>query len=184
MALPHILATITAEADECIAAAAAAHADAVHAMESSHAQALGAMRNTVKQQKNERLYQLKKRAEGHVDMLTRHAVLQRKQELLEDFYTAVTQALGGLPAHDTGKLLSGWLKRLPEGGTIVPSKKHEAFLKKYAGSRDIAPAIASSGGFRYIGKTEDRDYTYEFLVRNVFRPDTEVEVSARLFGPA
>lgn len=182
MALSHILAAITSEADAEILAAERAHALAVSDLTAAHERATGTIRSTVKQQKTERLHQLKKRAEDHSDMMRRHAVLQRKQELLDEFYAAATKELSALPAAETERLLSGWIAKLPKGGTIIPSKAHEQLLKKLAGDRAVLPAINSVGGFRFVSEKEDRDYTYEFLVKNILRPETEIEVAGQLFG--
>ncbi len=182
MALSHILAAITAEADAEIAAAERAHAIAVGELTAAHERATSTIRSTVKQQKTDRLHQLKKRAEDHSDMMKRHAVLQRKQELLDEFYAAATKELSALPTAEAERLLSGWIAKLPKGGTIIPSKAHEQLLKKLAGDRAVLPAINSVGGFRFVSEKEDRDYTYEFLVKNILRPETEIEVAGQLFG--
>lgn len=182
MALSHILAAITVEADATIAAATRAHAAAVKDMADAHERAVQTIRSTVKHQKNERMHQLKKRAEDHTDMMKRHAVLQRKQELLDEFFGKVTKALAALPVAETERLLSSWVAKLPKGGTVIPSKIHEPILKKIIGDREMAPAMEGAGGFRFVSEKEDRDYTYEFLVKNILRPDTEIEVAGQLFG--
>lgn len=182
MALSHILAAITAEADAAIAAATKAHAAAVKDMSDAHERSVSSIRSTVKHQKSERLHQLKKRAESHTDMMQRHAVLQRKQELLDEFYASATRALVALPAAETERLFTAWIGKLPSNGTIIPSKTHEAILKKLHGSHTLAPAIHAAGGFRFVSEKEERDYTYEFLVKHLVRPETEIEVAGQLFG--
>jgi len=182
MALSDILAAITAEADAAIAAATKAHASAVKDLSDAHERALGTIRSTVKHQKSERLHQLKKRAESHTDMMKRHAVLQRKQEILDEFYASTIRGLSALAPAETERLLTAWIEKLPSKGTIIPSKAHEAILKKLHGSHTLAPAMEAAGGFRFVGEKEERDYTYEFLVKHILRPETEIDVAGQLFG--
>ncbi len=184
MALSHILAAITAEADAAISAATKAHATALKEMSDAHERDVSSIRSTVKHQKSERLHQLKKRAESHTDMMLRHAVLQRKQELLDEFYASAIRELAALPAAQTERLLAAWIEKLPSKGTIIPSKTHEPMLKKLHGDHTLAPAMQAAGGFRFVSEKEDRDYTYEFLVKHLLRPETEIEVAGQLFGTA
>ena len=184
MALSHILAAITAEADAQIADASAKHDAAVRSMNEGHAAAMRDVAASIKQKKQERMNQLRRRAEDHTEMLRRHAVLERKQSILDDFYDNVIRELAALPANKTEQLLSGWVKHLPKGGRILPSKIHEGVLKKIGGGHEFGPSIAAKGGFRFEGEREDRDYTYEFLVAEILRPATEISVANQIFSAA
>jgi hypothetical protein len=67
-------------------------------------------------------------------------------------------------------------------GTIHPTQAHEAILKKLAGSAfTMGAVIPGKGGFRFSGATQDRDYTFEFLVHHVLRPATEMDTARTIF---
>lgn len=183
MALTHIRQAITSEADATIKGLAADHAAAVQTLKDAHKQGLQHIRTTALQQKTQKLHQLRSRAEGHANMLTRHAVLQRKQEILNDLYLSVAESLAKMPEADLEKLLRQWMETLPEGGTILPAKPHAALLKKLCGSKfELGDPILASGGFRYVGKKENRDCTFEFLVKEILRPETEIAIATQLFA--
>lgn len=184
MALSHILAAITAEADAQIADATAKHRATLSAMDERHAAAVKDMTSAIQQKKQERMQQLRRRAQDHTDMLHRHAVLDRKQRIIDDFYEAAIRDLAALPATETEKLLTGWVRHLPKGGRILPSKAHEAIVRRIAQGHDVGPSIDAKGGFRFESDREDRDYTYEFLVTHILRPATEISVASQLFPAA
>lgn len=183
MALSHILSAITAESDAQLSELQATHAARMKQMEEKHQEQLSSMKATVTQQKTQRKHQLKKRTEGHIDMLTRHAVLQRKQELLNELFNGVATTLAKLSDQDAERMLTSWMKTLPKGGKLIPSKKHEALVKKIAGNAYTVDAAGTfAGGFQYIGEKEDRNYTFEFLVEHVLRPSVEIEAASKLFA--
>lgn len=183
MALTHIRQAITAEADATIKELATEHAAAVASQKDAHKQGLQNLRTSLQQQKTQKLHQLRSRAEGHANMLTRHAVLGRKQEILNDLYASVAESLAQQPEADLEKMLRNWIDTLPEGGKILPAKPHAALLKKLCGSKyELGDPILATGGFRYVGKKEDRDCTFEFIVKEVLRPETEISVAAQLFA--
>lgn len=183
MALSHILSAITAEVDAELSELRAAHAARMKQMEEKHQEQLAAMKTSIAQQKAQRMHQLKKRTEGHINMLTRHAVLQRKQELINELFQSVATGLAKLSDHDAERMLTHWIKTLPKGGTIIPSKKHEALIKKIVGNAYVvAEAGSFAGGFQYIGEKVDRNYTFAFLVENILRPAFEIEAASKLFA--
>ena len=184
MALSHILAAITAEADTQIAALASQHGTRMAEASAAHERALSELCATIQRHKNERMQQLRKRARDHMDMMRRHAILARKQEILDGFYASLVDAFASLPAEETERLLRSWIERLPAGGTILPSKAHEELLRTMVNGRTMGAPISAKGGFRFESDREDRDYTYESLVTNVVRPDTEIDVARQLFKDA
>lgn len=184
MALSHILAAITAEADHQIAEATTAHKASLKALAEHHASALHVIAESVQRKKKDRIQQLRQRAEDHTSLLRRHAVLDRKQRIVDEFYDSVIRELSAMSPSQAEKLMTGWAAQLPEGGKILPSKKHEAIVKKIAKGRECGPTIDAKGGFRYESEREDRDYTYEFLVKEILRPATEISVAQQLFSAA
>lgn len=184
MALSHILHAITAEADAEIRTLQKKHDDTVHALDSDHATALTNIRQGIAQKKSERLRSLRTRAEGHVNMKKRHAILRRKQEILDALYADVSKSLTTLPPATIEKMITLWVQNLPCAGVIRPSVLHEAFLKKVCGSKHTvsAPVAHISGGFLFESEKIDRDYSFEFLVRELLRPATEINSAHQLFG--
>ncbi len=74
------------------------------------------------------------------------------------------------------------LKSIHVKGTIHPSKASEAILKKLAGDKfEMGKMIDAAGGFVFVAEKEERDCTFEFLVREALRPSTEVEAAHTLF---
>lgn len=184
MALSHILHAITAEADADIRALRQKHDDLLRSLDADHASALSALRHDIAQKKTERLHSLRSRAEGHINMKKRHAVLQRKQHILDALYADTARALGSLPTATLEKLMTTWIKGLPKGGVIRPSTVHTALIKKICGDSHTTgtPLKDASGGFVYESETMDRDYTFEFLIRELLRPTTEIDAAHQLFG--
>lgn len=184
MALSHILHAITAEADAELRALRQKHDDALRTLDSDHVATLTDIRHGITQKKTERLRSLRMRAEGHVNMKKRHAVLRKKQEILDALYADTARALGSLPPATLEKLMTGWVKSLPKGGVIRPSSAHSALLKKICGDTHTigTPLKDASGGFMYESETMDRDYTFEFLIRELLRPATEIDAAHQLFG--
>jgi vacuolar-type H+-ATPase subunit E/Vma4 len=129
MALSHILAAITAEADHQIAEATTAHKASLKALAEHHASVLHVIAESVQRKKKDRIQQLRQRAEDHTSLLRRHAVLDRKQRIVDEFYDSVIRELSAMSPSQAEKLMTGWVAQLPEGGKILPSKKHEAIVK-------------------------------------------------------
>lgn len=186
MALSHIFHAITAEAEAEMQALRLEHAAKMQAEETDQKRAIEHARHAITLKKTDRLRSLRSRAEGHVRMKTRHATLRRKQEILDAIYEKkVLSALRALPSTKTESMLKQWIDSIPEKGTILPSVSQESQIRKICGDRHvIGDVIDVAGGFRYIGPTQDREYTYEFLVHEILRPSTEIALAHKMFGIA
>ena len=184
MALSHILHAITAEADAEIHKLRQKHDEVLKQLDTDHASALSTLRHDIAQKKMERLHSLRMRAEGHINMKKRHAILQRKQGILDALYADTARALLTLPPATLEKLMSGWIKGLPKDGVIRPSSVHASLIKKICGDAYTIgePLKTATGGFTFESKTMDRDYTLDFLIRELLRPSTEIESARQLFG--
>jgi vacuolar-type H+-ATPase subunit E/Vma4 len=136
----------------------------------------------IQEQKKRKMAQLRERAESHARMTARHELLQKKQELLNDAYAQVIEALAKLPKDEMETFLKSCLKAIDTEGVIHPAKGSEAMIKKLAGdSFKIGESIDAKGGFRFVSDKQERDYTFEFLVHEALRPSSEVEIAHKLF---
>lgn len=182
MALQDILSAITAEADERISSAQAGHKKLMKEMKEQGERNVLDTQQRLQEQKRRKMTQLKERAEAHAHMISRHALLQKKQELLNDTYDQVVAALVALPKDKMEAFLGHCLKGIHSKGVIRPAKASEAMLKKLAGDKfEMGETVDAQGGFVFVAEKEERDCTFEFLVREALRPSTEVDAAHKLF---
>ena len=185
MALRDILQAIIAEADRQIADLQAAHKQSMKDLKDSHEKEYFGAIKQIDRQKDEKMHQMRSRVEGHAQMVVRHAVLRKKRELLDHFYDQISVALAKLPAAQMESLYERCLDRISGPGEILPTKGQEDLLKKLIAKRDgltLGEVTPGNGGFRFVGKTEDHDYTFAFLVTQLLRPATELAVARDLFS--
>ncbi len=185
MALHDILQAITAEADRQIADLQAAHKQSMKDLKDSHEKEYFSALKQIDRQKDEKIHQMRSRVEGHAQMIVRHAVLRKKRELLDQFYAQIAASLAKMPSAQLESLYSNCLARITVAGEVLPTKGQEELLKKLLAKRDdltLGAVTPGNGGFRFIGKTEDHDYTFEFLVSQLLRPATELSVARELFS--
>lgn len=183
MALSHILHAITAEADAEIRSISEQHQATVRERGTRHTAALASIQASVAQRKNDRLHTLRRRAADHVAMKRRHAVLRRKQECLDAVFDDVMKAFAALPDTVLRPMMQRWIASLPCPGILRPSPRHAALLESLKGPHTIgAPLKGAAGGFRFESPLVDRDYTIEFLVREVLRPSCDIDAAHHLFG--
>jgi vacuolar-type H+-ATPase subunit E/Vma4 len=182
MALQDILTAITHEADQRISTAQSDYKQRSKALREQRELAILDAQQRINEQKKRKMTQLKERAEAHAHMISRHALLQKKQELLNDTYSHVIDALADMPKDKMEAFLKTCLSDIKSKGVIHPAKGSEAILKKLAGDdQTIGDSIDARGGFLFIGAKEERDCTFEFLVHEVLRPATEVRIAHELF---
>lgn len=182
MALQDILDSITGDADKRIAEATAEHKKRMKDMREESERSINRKRVQITEQRDQKKRQLKEKAESHARMVRTKALLAKKQEYMDTLYADVLDALTKLPKDKTEALLEKCLSTVKGKGTIVPSKHHEAALKKMLPDGcEMGKAIDSAGGFRFVSDKEEHDFTYEFLVRGLLRPQTEVKMAHELF---
>jgi len=184
MAIQDILAAITQQADQRIADARTAHQKQLTLCREQSERELAKRKQEIAAQKEQRKTQLKAKAENHAAMLKRNAQLKKKQELLDRTYQKVVQDLSALPDDQIEPLLRQCIKSIKNEGTIHASEKHANLVKKLAdsGKFTIGDTIKAKGGFRFVSKTQEQDYTFEHLVQETLRPKTELEISQLLFA--
>lgn len=184
MALQDILNAISAQADQQITDARATHQKALTQMREVSERSLATKKQEIAVQKEQKKIQLKAKAQAHAESAKRNAVLTKKQELLDRLYAKVTAELSTLPEAKVEELLRSCLKKISQKGTIHPSKKHAAALKKLAPSEQfkMGDATDACGGFLFISDKQEYDLTFEHLVEEMLRPETELSISHELFA--
>jgi vacuolar-type H+-ATPase subunit E/Vma4 len=182
MALQDILDSIAADADGRIAEAKAEHKKRMKIMHEESEHAVNQKRFQLIEQRDQKKRQLTEKAESHARMVRTKALLAKKQEYMDKMYADVLAALIALPKDKTEKFLEQCLKHIKGKGTILPAKAHEAMLKKMLPDGcEMGKAIDASGGFKFESEKEEHDFTYEFLVHGLLRPQTEVKLAQDLF---
>lgn len=184
MALQDILDAIIAQADQKIADARSQQQRELTAKREETERRISKKKQEIAKQKEEKKEQLMQKAKTHASMRERNAELLSKQEQLDVLYSSVVDELGKAPDGKVEDLLRACLKQISEDGTIHPSKKHEDLLKKLAPSEQfkMGSTIESAGGFRFESKKQEFDFTFEHLVHDVLRPQTELETAHTLFA--
>lgn len=182
MALADILQAITAEADAQIAEVRTAHDVRMKELKASQTKALADARLQAQHRRDSQLQHAQMLAKNQAAMHSRHVLLALRQEKLSAVYESVVEMLARQPEAEIERFLQSLLKDLPADGVIFPSAPHADIIKKLARGHEIGePIAASKGGFRYAGLKQNRDCTFEFLVREILRPETEITAASSLF---
>lgn len=184
MALQDILAAITSAADARIKQARDAQQNDINTFHEESATRVEEKKKDIAVSKQQKSDSLLTKANTHAETLKRNARLSTKKELLDELYSDVAKKLSTLPEKEVEPLLRECVKKLADKGDIFPSKAHAALLKKICPSEKftIKEPTDSSGGFLFVSKKREQDFTFDYLVQNVLRPKTELEVSHQLFS--
>lgn len=183
MALQDIITAITSQADHDIAALRGAHEHRVREMRTKHKGALDSLRSTMLRDVDTRKSQLLLKVKTHSAVERRNRISAVKQSVINAAFAEAIAMLAALPDDKVEPLLRACLKRIKGNGTLHPSKRHEALLKKIAPSEQftIGPVTDAIGGFRFVGTTSEADYTFEHIVHGVLRQKKELDVAHLLF---
>ncbi len=183
MALQDILQSIQSSTDDRIAEAKTEHRKRLTELRSRYERETEVEIQQIEKQKTSKLHRMQERAKTHGIMLRRHAVLRKKQEWLIKTYDEVLKALAAMSEQKAEAFLRSCLKQIPSSGTIHPSEKHKELLKRLVSSDQLTfgSSVQSVGGFIFSSPTEVRNFTLEFLVQEVLRPNTELETARALF---
>ncbi len=183
MALQDILDAIVEEADKQIADARAAHQKELSKMREDSERNLSTKKQETAVQKEQKKNQLKTKAQAHGEAIRRNELLKKKQELLDSLYKKVTKKLCSLPEKEVEPLLRECIKLIKEKGDIFPSEAHENILKKLVPSQQFSmqKPTKAQGGFLFVSKDIEQDFTFEHLVEHALRPATELDSASQLF---
>jgi len=183
MALQDILDAVTAQANQQISKARTEHQKTVSELLESAERNQARKKQEMGVQKEKKKAQLRLKAESHAQSLRRNAVLKKKRELLDSLYEKIADELAKLPDEKVEPLLRACMKSISAKGSLFPSEQHAGLLKKIAPSEkfEIQKPIKAKGGFLFASKTQEQNFTFEHLVEEWLRPETELEVSKTLF---
>jgi len=183
MALQDIIWAITNEADRDIAALRKAHEERASAAKEKYESTLSSLKGKMSSQVESHKAQLLLKTRTHVAMDRRNRISAVKQAVINAAFAETLAMLSALPNEKVEPLLRACLKHIKGSGTLLPSKRHEALIRKIAPSEQFTIGAASdaAGGFFFVGKTSEADLTFEHIVNGVLRPAKEVQVAELLF---
>ena len=181
MAFQDILDAIIAQSDKQIEQARSAHQKTLTSLKEQSAQRTAGRKQDIAVQTDAKKKQLEAKAQAHGHMMNRNAVLRAKQTSIDSLYDDVLAKLLTLPEDKLKTLLEACLGKLPKEGTLMPSKQHEAAIKKIAGGMTMGDSIDAQGGFIFVTDKQEYNFTFEHLVQTSLRPATEIEVAHSLF---
>jgi vacuolar-type H+-ATPase subunit E/Vma4 len=183
MALTDIFEGIVAETDAQIQTAKGAHKERMKSLRAQSDAAVTSKLQAMHEQKELRKRQMRSRMLTHADMTKRNAILAKEQEYMTIFFNHLIEKLANLPKPALEKFYATCFESINAKGTIRPAKPHKEIIEKIAGKHfSIGEPLDIPGGFLFTSETQDRDFTFPFLVQNVLRPKTEIEVAKRLFA--
>lgn len=183
MALQDILAAITGNADKRIADARSEHQRTLTQLREESERALAKKKQELAVTKQERMKQLEAKAHTHALAQKRNMVLGKKKELLDRVYEEAVSKLSKLDEKEIEELLRACIKSIKGKGEIRPSAAHEKLLKKICPSEQfkMGSTTNAKGGFLFVSDTEEQDFTFENIVGNVLRPQSELTISSMIF---
>lgn len=161
MALADIIKAIQAQRDKDISALQERVLEEKNSFKRKTDDELKVYEDDLKKQTKARKTQLTKKAHTMVQMEHRKTLLEEKRKAIDSVYDAVIDEL---------KKLS------PE-----KMKKLEEALEKKAAKHKGEKKPSKEGGFTLISEKAEEDFTFPHLVQTILRPETELEVSSKLF---
>lgn len=182
MALHDLINSIVLEADQQIAAAKEAHSAHLKDMASDHNAKLEKVRKTTQDRLNQKKRSLREKAESLGRISAGKQLLLEKNAAVDALYDRVLADLSSLPKAELREFLAACLKQVgDEGGTLHPAPVHADILRELAKDMTIgAPLKHASGGFTVASAKREWNFTFEFLVRDMLRPATEIDAASQL----
>lgn len=183
MALQDILAAITAQADKRITDTRTLHLRSLTQLREESERSLAKKKQELAVTKQQRMQQLEAKAHTHALAQKRNSILTKKKELLDQVYSEAVDELAKLSDKEIEPLLRACIKSITEKGTIYPSAKHADILKKICPSEQFSmeKPTEAKGGFLFISKKQEQDFTLEHIIEESVRPSTELDVSQMIF---
>lgn len=181
MAFDDILTAIVAHTDELIAQAKKAHLQLLTDLKAQNETQVQVLEQSIAEQKEVKKASMLQKAKTHSEALVKNADLQAKQDLLDKLFEQVLTYVTQLPKEDTTTLLTKLVARLPKEGVIYPSKAHKELLTKLAPKLTTGETINVVGGFIFKSPTMEQDCTFEHIVTEEIRQQSEVQAASKLF---
>ncbi len=186
MALQDLLDGIVADAEQRIQAAKDAHKKRMAELRATTDRGIAKTAQGIAHQTEQAKMQMLQRAKSQAAMLRRHALLRKKQQMLDKIYDDVISALLALPEEKQQSLLQACLDRITGQGVVHPAAAHAGLLEKIAkhGRVEIGAPVEARGGFVFESASEVHDCTYDFIVGELLRSQTELDTVRSLFSRA
>ncbi len=182
MAIQDILDAIVREADEKISAESSRQRAHLKQLRQESERRLASVQMQISHQKENKINQLREKAESRGRLLQSQSILATKQDCMDRLYRMVMDALLKLPADQTEELLKKCLATTQGKGVVYAAKDHEAMMKKLLPKGcEMGGTLNASGGFLFSSEKEEYNFSYEFLVESVLRPLTDVTSAHDLF---
>ena len=161
MALSDILAAIKAQADKGIAVIQESATREKNTIKAKGDEEIAAFEEDLKRQTAAKKVQLKKKAETMVEMDRKKMILEEKRTALDHVYDAALKKLQQLPTEKKKKLI-------------------QKLMENVKGQKGDVKEV-KEGGFLFVSKNAEEDYSFPHLIENTLRPETEITVSKKLF---
>ena len=162
MALSDIIQAIKTQADKEIAVLQEQATRAKDSIKRKTDEEIAAYEQELSKKTEDRKVAMKKKAETMVEMERKKTLLAEKRKALDSVYKKVLEEVKKMPAEKLKKL--------------------EDTLKKHVAGRKGEVKPVKEGGFLFVSEKSEEDYTFEHLVNEVLRPQTEIDVSTKLFS--
>lgn len=120
----------------------------------------------------------------------RSQLLREKREIIDQVYTELEKELNHLAGHDYVKLLAEMLKHtsgsVEKGHLVIPAGRRsltdEALEKSKVDYQVKDESHDLKGGFVLTSGKTEVNMSFSYLIQNVVRPSTELEVAKILFS--
>ena len=185
MALHDLLQSIVHEADQQIAAAKEAHAARLQSMTTEHTAALDRFRKSTNDRLQQKKRSLREKAESLGRISAGKMLLEHKNDALDALYETVLKELSALPKDALKEFFAACLAQVKDAeGTLRAAPEHETMLQALVGTTVTIgePLKATKGGFVLSTAKREWNFTFEFLVRQMLRPATDIAIASRLFS--
>lgn len=184
MAFQDLLDAITADTDKQIRDQQSQLRVRLSALREESERKMAGRKQDIHRQRDARKTQLWRKADTMAQVEERNILLHAKRDMIDATYDKVVSVLGSLDAAKQKHLLTALLKAIKPGGIVHPARSQKALLESIATElgHTLGDPIDAAGGFLYVSPTEERDCTYEFLVRTRLRPATDIRVASTLFS--
>ena len=130
-----------------------------------------------------------KKSKTLAKMVGRSQSLKEKREVIDKAYEEVEKELNALDSNEYSKLVTAMLKHVaesfPKGNLTVPAQRRaltEDAVSKVGAEFHVKEETSSfKGGFIVMSGKVEINLSFPYLVQNIVRPATELEVAKILF---
>jgi len=144
------------------------------------------LRSAHENKRKERSSSLVRKVTAMIERERKQAILREKRSALDRVYAETLKTLSSIPEKEVSPLLDRILASIKGDMTILPTSVHAKLiptLPHYKKERmNMGTPIDATGGFRVFKESYEQDFTFERLLHDDLRPQTEQEIAATLFS--